>query len=101
MGWRERGDGGDSLPTKCLDIAYKERVTDAHNSKVWLKQASHRTEPEGGRRESPPGARMQWSKGQRERVGERHPEQEPVRVSGVGGGWREAKGECADTAFLV
>lgn len=46
---------------------------------------------------------MQWSKGQRERerAGERHPEQEPGREGGREGRGREARGECADAAFLV
>lgn len=69
-------------------------MTDAHNSKVWLKQPSHRTEPEGG-----------------EKV---HQEQECSGAKGRGRGreWvrdtqnknqrgREARGECADAAFLV
>lgn len=93
---------GQNLPKK-IKTKHKEQVTDVLKSKVWLKQPSRRTKPEGGRRESPPGARMQWSKGQRERVGERHSEQEAARGRKERGRRAEGSGGRggADGAFLV
>lgn len=73
-----------------------ERKRESSNSNFSKKDQKGEKRERRSKRESPAGARMQESKGQRERGSERHPEKLRTRTR------ERARGtECADAAFLV